>query len=265
MFHRNIGGGVSRIINTYYKHDHTILGVVNSSLYSTYSILENITRNTKTKDIYIPKTKNQERYLRQLQNPKYKLVIGCGTSGVGKTCLATYAAIDALNNQIVNKIIITRPPIIIDNNYSDSLEDVFEMSSKPILDVFSECYSETEIKRMITKNIIEYIPIERMNGRTFNNVYIIADEMQSSTPKQLLILLTRMGENSKIAVNGNNLHVMQDNTDINGLDDLLNRLNMNHGYHIEESVDEGISIVYFDHDDIQRSKLVKSILSLYKI
>jgi len=237
----------------------------NSTIFpaSTYSILESIRRNDAIREKYRPKTKNQELYTNYLKNPEYKLVIGCGTSGVGKTYLTTSSSIDALNNELVNKIIITTPDIIADNKRSYKLE-LFELYSRPVFDIFSLYFSKHEIEKMLTEKTVEYVPIDHMIGRTFNNSYIIADDMQNATVKQLLLLLTRVGDNNKLVINGN-LHSMQSYKKTNGLDDFINRLHKNYGYHINQCLDNGISIVYFDDDDIQRNELVKSMLSLYKV
>ena len=120
------------------------------------------------------------------------------------------------------------------------------------------------MENIITEKTIEYVPFDNMVGRTFHNSYIIADDMQNATVKQLLILLTRVGDDSKLVINGN-LHSMQSNNETNGLDNFINRLHKNHGYHINQCLENGISIVYFDDDDIQRNELVKSMLSLYKV
>jgi len=105
----------------------------------------------------------------------------------------------------VEKIIVTRPAVSADEDLGflpGTLEEKMAPWTRPIFDVFSGIFLCNEIENMIQEGIIEISPLAYMRGRTFKNAYIIADEMQNATPSQMKMLLTRIGENSKMAVTG---------------------------------------------------------------
>jgi hypothetical protein len=132
--------------------------------------------------------------------------------------------------------------------------------TRPIFDVFLEFYSKSEINNLLSNNKIEISPLGFMRGRTFINSIIIADEMQNSTPNQMLMLLTRIGTNSKIIINGD-LN-QSDRIEKNGLIDLVNKLKNNKTILSENNL---FYLLEFNNDDIQRSKVVKGVLNLYNI
>ena len=126
--------------------------------------------------------------------------------------------------------------------------------TRPILDIFSEFYTQNQIQYMLKEKTIEICPLAYMRGRTFKNAYIIADEMQNSTPNQMKMLLTRIGENSKMVITGD-LNQHDRKYDENGLKDIFEKLN-NKTY-------KRIECITFDHEDIERSPIVKDILDIY--
>ena len=130
--------------------------------------------------------------------------------------------------------------------------------TKPIIDIFSEYYKISEIDQMIYNNIIEIIPLGLMRGRTFKNSYIIADEMQNSTPNQMKMITTRIGENSKMVITGD-LN-QSDLKEQNGLDDLIKKYN---NYIINNKLDDIIKIINLNNTDIERSQIVKILTNIY--
>jgi phosphate starvation-inducible PhoH-like protein len=130
----------------------------------------------------------------------------------------------------------------------------------PIFDIFEEYYSKKDINKLIGENIIEIAPLGFMQGRTFKNSIIIADEMQNSTPNQMFMLLTRIGHNSKMIITGDPMQTTNRN---NGMNDIINKLY--NSYHDKKEMnDNGIDIINLESIDIQRSNIVSVIEKLYK-
>jgi phosphate starvation-inducible PhoH-like protein len=126
---------------------------------------------------------------------------------------------------------------------------------RPIHDVFLEFYSKKQVNDLILNNKIEISPLGFMRGRTFKNSFVIADEMQNSTPNQMLMLLTRLGINSKIIITGD---LNQSDLDSkNGLQDLIHKMEYS-------KVPDNFYLIKFNETDVQRSNLVKKVLELYK-
>jgi len=125
--------------------------------------------------------------------------------------------------------------------------------TRPIFDVFLEYYQQKDITKMLEEGVIEISPLAYMRGRTFKNSYIIADECQNTTVNQMKMLLTRLGEGSKMVVTGD--LAQADRLNDNGLIDFCNLLA---GKQLKY-----VDIVEFDHRDIERHNAVKEILSIY--
>jgi len=154
----------------------------------------------------IPKSLNQETYIDLLNNPNKLIIFATGPAGTGKTMLAVMAAIKAYKEGECNKIVITRPAVGVDDEQHGFLPGDLNQKmapwTRPIMDVFAEYYRPADITRMLEEQIIEVSPLAYMRGRTFKNSWIIADEMQNATPSQMKMLLTRLGEDSKMVVTG---------------------------------------------------------------
>jgi phosphate starvation-inducible PhoH-like protein len=204
----------------------------------------------------VPKNENQKKYNRVLYSNK-PMIFATGPAGTGKTMLACYAAINGLNDDAYSKIILTRPTVSVEEDIGylpGTLEEKMDPWTRPILDIFSEFYTQNQIQYMLKEKTIEICPLAYMRGRTFKNAYIIADEMQNSTPNQMKMLLTRIGENSKMVITGD-LNQHDRKYDENGLKDIFEKLN-NKTY-------KRIECITFDHEDIERSPIVKDILDIY--
>jgi phosphate starvation-inducible PhoH-like protein len=213
--------------------------------------------NQLEKKIYLPKTLNQQIYVEHMENRNVSLVFGVGPAGSGKTLFACSSAIQELKQGYVDRIIITRPIVSVDEDLGflpGSVEQKMNPWTRPIFDIFSEFVSLSEIKHMVDNGVIEISPLAFMRGRTFKSCFIIADEMQNSSPKQMKMLLTRMGDDSRMVITGD--LKQSDRSNDNGLYDFIHRLQMS------ESI-SSIQYVELNDTDIQRSAVVSNILKIY--
>ena len=207
----------------------------------------------------IPRNKHQEDYLCALQNNHKTIIFATGPAGTGKTLIGVLAAIKALKNGEIKKLILTRPAVEVDNEkhgfLPGDLNAKMEPWTKPIFDILQEHFSIQTVTRMLEEQIIEISPLAFMRGRTFKNAWIIADEMQNATPSQMKMLLTRIGDDSRMVVTGD---VKQTDRRVgdNGLIDfnqLLSRFG-NSSY---------IDWIKFNNQDIERHPAVAEVLKIY--
>ena len=204
----------------------------------------------------LPKNLAQEDYLALLDNPHKDIVFASGPAGTGKTMMAVLAAIRSLKAGEIDKIVVTRPAVSVDEQHGflpGTLVEKMAPWTRPIFDVFEEYYSPREIETMIAENIIEIAPLAYMRGRTFKNAIIIADEMQNATINQMKMLLTRIGTGSRIIVTGD-LAQHDRGFDNNGLKDFISRLSSN---------SQRIGAVEFTQEDVERHPAVKEVLKIY--
>jgi phosphate starvation-inducible PhoH-like protein len=204
----------------------------------------------------LPKNLAQEDYLALLDDPSKDIIFASGPAGTGKTIVAVLSAIRALKAGECEKIVVTRPAVSVDEQHGflpGTLVEKMAPWTRPIFDVFEEYYSPKELEVMIAENIIEIAPLAYMRGRTFKNSWILADEMQNATPNQMKMLLTRIGDNSRIVVTGD---VTQHDRgfESNGLRDIIARLS-------DRST--RIGSVEFDQCDVERHPAVKEVLAIY--
>jgi phosphate starvation-inducible PhoH-like protein len=213
-------------------------------------------------NIYEPKTESQEEYVKMLDDSRYKMIVANGAAGTGKTLLACQSAIKELYDGDKDKIIITRPVVPVEEDIGflpGTLNKKMDPWTRPIMDIFNDFHSKNNIKNMMKDNTIEISPLGFMRGRTFKNAFIIADEMQNCSPNQMIMLLTRLGENSKIVITGD---LKQCDKEWSGLKDLLEKLEL--FYNDKEIMKkDGIGIIEFTNLDVQRSELVSKILKIY--
>lgn len=204
----------------------------------------------------VPRNLNQEDLVAALEDNSKHIVFAVGPAGCGKTLLATLHAIKSLKAGMVEKIVITRPNVAVDDKDIGYLPgDILKKMTPwmmPILDVFAEYYTQAEIQAMLEENIIEMVPIAFIRGRTFKNAYVLVDEAQGTTANSMLSILTRIGENSKMVVTGD--LAQSDRGRDNGLADFLNRFTGSN--HIE--------VIKFAGKDVERHPVVKELLQIYK-
>ena len=204
----------------------------------------------------LPRNKNQEQYILKLLDDTKDIVFGIGPAGTGKTLLAVQVAVKLFKAGKVDKIIVTRPAVSVDEDLGflpGTLEEKMAPWTRPIFDVLREYFNAREIEGMIQEGIIEIAPLAYMRGRTFKHSFILADEMQNATPNQMKMLLTRLGEQSMMAVTG----------DLNQADRLKDNGLIDFTKLLESTNQSCLDIVHFEQGDIERHAAVKAVLQVY--
>ena len=198
-----------------------------------------------------PKTPGQCTYLRALQTVK-PITIATGPAGSGKTILACQEASIHLARRRYDRIICTRPVVAADEDLGYLPGDMgskMEPWAIPMLEFIEKYLTHNQVQSRVH---IE--PLGFMRGRTFDNTFVIADEMQNSTPNQMKMLLTRLGENSKMVVLGD--LQQSDLQSRNGLEDIIDRIDCVEMDHVE--------YVDMSEDDVLRHPAVSEILTVYR-
>jgi len=214
----------------------------------------------KQKQVHIHgRNPNQKDYIQKLLDPTQTIIFATGPAGTGKTMLAVLAAVKALKEQTTDRLIITRPAVGVDDEkhgfLPGDLNAKMEPWTKPIFDIVREYYTAKQIQTMITEGIIEVSPLAFMRGRTFKNAFVIADEMQNATPSQMKMLLTRIGDDSRMVVTGDIAQTDRKEYE-NGLLDFQKLYDA----YLDS---EYISVSKFDHEDIERHPAVAEVLDIY--
>lgn len=203
-----------------------------------------------------PRNLTQKKYIDLLYST-VPIVIGTGPAGTGKTLLACHAGSKALVSGRVQKLILTRPAVSVDEQHGflpGTVEKKMDPWTRPMFDVLNRYMSAKKVNEYVYDRKIEICPLAYMRGRTFDNAWIIGDEMQNSTPSQMKMLLTRIGEDSKMIIAGD-VQQYERGFEQNGLSDLISRI-------CEDSID--ISHIRFSEDDVVRNQVIKEILNMYK-
>lgn len=203
-----------------------------------------------------PRNIHQEDYLLKLLDESKNIVFALGPAGTGKTLLACQTAVKLFQEGKVDKIVVTRPAVSADEDLGflpGTLEEKMAPWTRPIFDVIREYFSAKEIEGMITEGVIEISPLAYMRGRTFKNAFILADEMQNTTPNQMKMLLTRIGEGSKMVVTGDLKQA--DRLTQNGLLEFVSLM--------EKRNLSRIDVARFNSTDIERHEAVKEVLDIY--
>jgi len=206
----------------------------------------------------VPRNLSQENYLELLKNPKKYIILAIGPAGTGKTMLAVQMAIKLYKEGTISKIIVTRPAVSVDEEHGflpGDLNAKMAPWTRPIFDVFEEYYHPKEIAGMLEDGSIEISPLAYMRGRTFKNAFIIADEMQNATPSQMKMLLTRIGNNSRMVVTGDLNQA--DRPSENGLLEFCSLFGQGGDSRM-------IAMARFETRDIERHPVVKEVLKIYK-
>ena len=220
----------------------------------------NMKKERSLSPIYYPITVNQKSYVTSMD--QNTIVIGIGPAGTGKTLFACSHAIQQLKRQNIEKLIITRPVVPVEEDIGylpGKLNSKMEPWTRPLFDIFHEYYDVKTVSQMLQCGKIEIAPLAYMRGRTFKNALVIADEMQNSSPNQMLMIATRLGTNSQLIITGD-LN-QSDRIEDNGLKDLLKKKET-----YDKSTDSNstnIKITHFDESDVQRSQIVNEILDIY--
>jgi phosphate starvation-inducible protein PhoH and related proteins len=221
--------------------------------------VSSLLRSRTTFPLIHHKTKNQGLYKNLLCNEKNRILLVTGPAGSGKTKMACDYAINQLLAKNVTKIILTRPVVSVEREnlgfLPGSIGQKMDPWTRPLFDIFQEYLSMKEIHSLVESGNIEISPLGFMRGRTFQNSIVIADEMQNSTPNQMLMLLTRIGKGTKMIITGD---AQQSDLGVesNGLTDFSIKLK-------SQSFTESIGMVEMNDEDIVREAVVKEVLELY--
>lgn len=207
------------------------------------------------KKIIRPKSPNQAAYIRNIRESD--IVFAIGPAGTGKTYLAIAMAVEALTNEEVNKIILTRPAVEAGESLGylpGDLKEKVDPYLRPLYDALGDVLPMEKIKRMMENQIIEVAPLAYMRGRTLSDAYIILDEAQNTTYSQMKMFLTRLGWNSKAIITG----------DITQIDlSEFQKSGLIHAIELLKSIPE-IKFIYFGEKDVVRPPLVSKIVKAYE-
>jgi phosphate starvation-inducible PhoH-like protein len=204
-----------------------------------------------------PKTNSQDIYASMLKAKNKKIILATGPAGTGKTLFATEYGVRYFLLGTYEKLIFTRPSVSVDEELGflpGTMEEKMAPWVRPIYDVLYQFMSPKDVTVLMEEKVIEIAPLGYMRGRTFKNCWIVADEMQNSTISQMKMLLTRLGENSRLVITGD-LEQYDRPNETNGLEDFLDKF--------KGKRSSSIGSFEFNRSDIQREEVVKEILDIY--
>lgn len=217
---------------------------------------------------FAPLDSQQQKLCGLLQSDATKVLCVTGAAGTGKTFLSCQEAMSQLKHRKKNKIVITRPLVFVEGEELGFLPgDMREKMlpwTMPIFDHMKEFVETTEMKRLVQENKIEISPLGYMRGRTFNDAFIILDEAQNTTPQQMKMFLTRVGNNSKIVVNGDLNQSDLKTSSLNGLQDFLLRLKARYEDSPHKMYSDGFGIVQLSSENTYRNPIIRDILDIYE-
>jgi len=203
----------------------------------------------------IPRSKKQKEYVKALKNNQ--IIMSLGPAGTGKTYLAVAVALSMLLEKKVERIILSRPAVEAGEKLGflpGDMKEKIDPYLRPLYDSLHDMFDYDKIQRKMEIGEIEIAPLAFMRGRTLKNCFAILDEAQNATETQIKMFLTRIGENSKLVVNGDPSQIDLPNKNQSGLVQSKNIL---------KGINE-ISIINFDHNDVIRHPLVTKIVEAYK-
>ena len=199
--------------------------------------------------------KNQSIYIKTIR--ENDLCFGIGPAGTGKTYLAIAAAIEALQKQVVSKIVLVRPAVEAGEKLGflpGDLSQKVDPYLRPMYDALYEMLGFDQVNHLIERKAIELAPLAFMRGRSLNDSFIILDEAQNTTVQQMKMFLTRMGFGSKSVINGDITQIDLPTDKVSGL---------KHAVEVLDGI-EGIGIINFNHSDVVRHKVVQNIVEAYE-
>jgi phosphate starvation-inducible PhoH-like protein len=203
------------------------------------------------------RTPRQLHYVEALRDPKLDLIFGVGPAGTGKTFLAVAVAVEALRQEAVDRIVVTRPAVEAGERLGflpGDLSEKVDPYLQPIWDAFRGQMGEADLKVRRDRRQIEVAPLAFMRGRTLSNAFVIVDEAQNATILQMKMVLTRLGEGSRMVVTGDPTQVDLPRSDMSGL---------SHALSILDGV-EGVETIRFGSQDVVRHRLVARIIQAYE-
>ena len=215
---------------------------------------EKIQTSTR-KSAIMPRTLGQKQYVEAIR--QHDVTFGVGPAGTGKTYLAMAMAVEALKEEKVSRIILTRPAVEAGEALGFLPGDLLEKITpylRPLYDALHDMIPVDEIQRNMERGVIEIAPLAYMRGRTLNHAFIILDEAQNTTTEQMLMFLTRLGHSSKAIITGDPTQIDLPPHKKSGLVEALHAL---------QKI-EGISIAEFTKRDVVRHPLVQKIIGAYE-
>ena len=201
-----------------------------------------------------PRTEGQRQYVAAIR--KHDVVFAIGPAGTGKTYLAVVEAVDALRSGQVRRIVLTRPAVEAGEKLGflpGDFQAKINPYLRPLYDALGELIPWGEVQRYMDADVIEIVPLAYMRGRTLKGSFIILDEAQNTTPAQMKMFLTRLGDDSKVVVNGDTTQIDLPESTRSGLVESVRVL---------EGV-AGLQVIRFGPEDIQRHPLVQRIVDAY--
>ena len=199
-----------------------------------------------------PKTERQETLAQRIRDSS--IVFTTGPAGTGKTWVEAFLAAQALDHKRIDRVILTRPTVECGDSLGflpGEVSDKIAPYAEPLLDVFIRYFGRGQVEGLINSGHIIIKPIQLMRGCTFDNSWVIFDEAQNATARQLQMFLTRIGKNCKLLINGD---VKQIDVSGSGLSDAIRRL---------KDINK-IAHVQFTRDDVVRSGIAKAIVQAYE-
>lgn len=212
----------------------------------------------------------QTTYMSYLKDKRIPVVICTGLAGTGKTMFACYEAVYQLKHGHVDRIIITRPTVMADDELGflpGEIESKMQPWTRPLFDYMYDAASREEVQMWLRFGMLEILPLGYMRGRTFKNTFIIGDECQNIKVSSMKMLLTRLGEGSKVVVVGDLEQSDLRGNQKNGLGEVIVKIRERYGDFEEadkEILEEGFGLVHLDASCIRRHPMVTKILEIWK-
>jgi phosphate starvation-inducible PhoH-like protein len=213
------------------------------------------------KPLYLPKSENQQKYVDALNRRSISLIFSVGPAGTGKTLFACMYAIQELKKKNIDKIVLTRPVVTVDEDIGflpGDINNKMDPWTRPIFDIFLEVFPQRELDMMVQNGVIEICPLAFMRGRTFKRAFILSDEMQNSSPNQMMMIATRIGEGSKMVITGD-LN-QSDRAGENGLKHFLDKI---WSFERRGGDLDGLAVCFLENGDIERSPIVAKVLDIW--
>lgn len=253
---------VNELFNSLVNHYHKF-GKITHNNVKTYIEQGNVAMDLRMEDVLIygtrgsaikPKSPNQKKFIEAVKTND--IVFAVGPAGTGKTYIAVALAVRALKNKEIKRIIITRPAVEAGENLGflpGDLQEKIDPYLRPVYDALDDMIPSEKLKYYRENRVIEIAPLAYMRGRTLSNAFILLDEAQNTTPIQIKMFLTRLGQNSKLIINGDRTQIDLKPNQKSGLDDALEILHKV----------KGIGFIELDHKDVVRHQIVKDIIKAY--
>lgn len=202
-----------------------------------------------------PRGKNQTRYLKSIR--EHDLAFGIGPAGTGKTYLGVAAAVEALDNEQIRRIVLVRPAVEAGERLGFLPGDMSQKVDpylRPMYDALYDMLGAETVTRLIERNVIEVAPLAFMRGRSLNESFVLLDEAQNTSVEQMKMFLTRIGFGSRAVVTGDITQIDLPNGQLSGLKNATEIL----------SDVEGVAFTYFSPRDVVRHPLVQRIVEAYE-